>query len=81
MMQRHFQFLKFNLIFQFGLLVSLGTFQVMQRQFLRTGITLGSFKLDVATVMSQQGTLPISKPWLSCLSSYGMELQFVFLTR
>ena len=30
-------------------------FQVMQRQFLRTGITLGSFKLDVATVMSQQG--------------------------
>ena len=27
----------------------------MQRQFLRTGITLGSFKLDVATVMSQQG--------------------------
>jgi hypothetical protein len=29
--------------------------QVMQRQFLRTGITLGSFKLDVATVMAQQG--------------------------
>ena len=28
---------------------------MMQRQFLRTGITLGSFKLDVATVMSQQG--------------------------
>ena len=77
--------------------MSLGTFQVMQRQFLRTGITLGSFKLDVATVMSQQGTVPICKPWrgpwsqqgtvpickpwLSCLSSYGMELQFVFLTR
>lgn len=32
-------------------------FQVMQRQFLRTGITLGSFKLDVATVMSQQGKI------------------------
>ena len=29
----------------------------MQRQFLRTGITLGSFKLDVATVMSQQGEI------------------------
>ena len=27
----------------------------MQRQFLRTGVVLGSFKLDVATIMSQQG--------------------------
>ena len=35
--------------------MNFGIFQVMQRQFLRTGITLGSFKLDVATVMSQQG--------------------------
>ena len=39
-----------------GFVWILGFFQVMQRQFLRTGITLGSFKLDVATVMSQQGT-------------------------
>ena len=38
-----------------GICVNFGIFQVMQRQFLRTGITLGSFKLDVATVMSQQG--------------------------
>ena len=27
----------------------------MQRQFLRTGVTLGTFKLDVATIMAQQG--------------------------
>ena len=30
-------------------------FKVMQRQFLRTGVVLGSFKLDVATIMAQQG--------------------------
>lgn len=30
--------------------------QVQQRQFLRAGKILGNFKLDVATVMSQQGT-------------------------
>ena len=28
----------------------------MQRNFLRSGKILGTFKLDVATVMSQQGT-------------------------
>ena len=29
----------------------------MQRQFLRTGVVLGSFKLDVATIMNQAGLL------------------------
>ena len=29
--------------------------QVMHRQLLRPGVVLGSFKLDVATVLSQQG--------------------------
>ena len=29
----------------------------MQRNFLRSGKILGTFKLDVATVMSQQGTM------------------------
>ena len=30
--------------------------QVMHRQLLRPGVVLGSFKLDVATVLSQQGS-------------------------
>ena len=33
------------------------TQKVQQRHFLRTGKVLGAFKLDVATVMSQPGTL------------------------
>ena len=33
--------------------------QVMQRNFLRSGKILGTFKLDVATVMSQQGIISI----------------------
>ena len=33
--------------------------QVMQRNFLRSGKILGTFKLDVATVMSQQGIIDI----------------------
>jgi hypothetical protein len=34
---------------------SVSELKVMQRQFLRNGAVLGSFKLDVATVMAQQG--------------------------
>ena len=40
----------------FYLYFSLGAVQVLQRHFLRSGKVLGTFKLDVATVMAQPGT-------------------------
>ena len=36
-------------------LCCVGACQVQHRQLLRPGVVLGSFKLDIATVMAQQG--------------------------
>ena len=47
------------LLFYFLHLYHFDATQVMQRNFLRSGKILGTFKLDVATVMSQQGIIPI----------------------
>ncbi len=44
-------------MFEFFVYFAILLWKVMQRQFLRNGAVLGSFKLDVATVMAQQGGL------------------------
>ena len=54
-MNIHFNTKQSHVQFIYQLLLSM--IQVMQRNFLRSGKILGTFKLDVATVMSQQGIL------------------------